>query len=167
MTGSSATAWLLAGALLVASCAPVDEKSSSASAETSAPDTKAPGAPQAQAKAAEPTESASPEARPTDGDEAPPSLKPMRAGPGVSPPMGLHCPPLDLGGHTLGHYKWPLTVGVIIDSRGRVISATNTDGQADFETVLETAKRCTFTTPATFQGKPVPVITTLTFRPGS
>jgi hypothetical protein len=81
--------------------------------------------------------------------------------------MGLHCPPLDLGGHTLGHYKWPLTVEVVIDARGQVISATNTEGQADFETVLETAKRCTFNTPARYQGRPVPVITTMTFRPGS
>jgi hypothetical protein len=102
--------------------------------------------------------------------QVPPSLpnwqEPMRPGPGVTAPSGMRCPPLDLGGYTVTHYKLPIVVEVVVDETGRVVSVSNVEGQADFESILETARGCTFETPGTYRGQPVATIGTLTLQPG-
>jgi len=91
--------------------------------------------------------------------------KPMRPGPGVTAPSGMRCPPLDLGGHTLTHYRLPLVVEVVVDETGRVVSAINVEGQADFDSILETARGCTFEIPGMYRGRAVATIGTLTLGP--
>ncbi|MCD4749436.1 MAG: hypothetical protein K8R59_08675 [Thermoanaerobaculales bacterium] len=89
----------------------------------------------------------------------------MRPGPGVTAPSGMRCPPLDLGGHTLTHYKLPLVVEVVVDETGRVVSAINVEGQPDFDSILETARGCTFERPGMYRGQAVATVGTLTLGP--
>jgi hypothetical protein len=76
----------------------------------------------------------------------------------------MRCPPVDLGGHTLTHYKLPLVVEVVVDETGRVVSAINVEGQADFDSILETARGCMFEKPGMYRGQPVAIVATLTIR---